>query len=397
MRRISLGFWMIVLAVVAVGGFLSSPLVYEGSSFMGAFVAVCVCIPVLAFERRSALPKLHAWVRTRNSFGFWIVILTVVAASGVFYSVVVYGGSPFVGAIFGLCICTPLLAFERGLIFPRLHLWMNSLPTFSFILVGLTIYYILINIGFALCGATLWSLGMVTTSFFDSVVLPPNVLLYTLGVTALMTFFLRVRELLGRDIFTSLVIGRYRQPVAEERVFLFIDLVGSTSFAEKHGDLRAQQFLGALFAEFAEPVRRHRGAIDDYVGDSAIITWPIERGIKDASCVRCVFDILDVIEANATQWLERFGQVPRLRAALHGGPVITAEIGVDHHKITYFGDTVNTTARLESLCRTLEAPVLISSDLVQRIKLSNDIKVKDLGFHGVKGRGQALGVIALTR
>ncbi len=45
------------------------------------------------------------------------------------------------------------------------------------------------------------------------------------------------------------------------------------------------------------------------------------------------------------------GQVPRLRAALHGGTIITAEIGIDHHKITYFGDTINTTARLESFAR----------------------------------------------
>jgi adenylate cyclase len=337
-------------------------------------------------------------VMRTNSWGFWALILTAVAMSGVIYAMVIYNGSPVVGAIFALCICIPVLTFERGVIFPRLHAWVNALPTFGFILVGLTIYYVLVNVGFAICGSILWSLGMLdSASFVDAVVLPPKILLYTLGVTALMTFFLRVRELLGRDIFTSLVIGRYRQPVAEERVFLFIDLVGSTSFAEKHGDLRAQQFLGALFAEFAEPVRRYRGAIDDYVGDSAIITWPIERGIKDANCVRCVFDILDIIEANTAQWLERFGQVPRLRAALHGGPIITAEIGVDHHKITYFGDTVNTTARLESLCRTLDAPVLISSDLVQRIKLSNDIKAKDLGLHGVKGRGQALGVIALTR
>lgn len=70
---------------------------------------------------------------------------------------------------------------------------------------------------------------------------------------------------------------------------------------------------------------------------------------------------------------------------------------MDHHKITYFGDTVNTTARLESLCRTLAAPVLISSELAQRMSFSNEIKANYLGMHGVKGRGQALGVMALTR
>ena len=113
--------------------------------------------------------------------------------------------------------------------------------------------------------------------------------------------------------------------------------------------------------------------------------------------MRCVFDILTAIEADAANWLKQYGQVPRLRAALHGGFVITAEIGVDHHKITYFGDTVNTTARLEGLCKTLNRPVLISSELAQRLTLPEMINGEDLGVHALKGRGQELGVMALAR
>ena len=123
----------------------------------------------------------------------------------------------------------------------------------------------------------------------------------------------------------------------------------------------------------------------------------MRRGIRNGNCVHCVFDILDAIEASKDKWIKRFGRIPRLRAALHGGPVVTAEIGVDHHKITYFGDTVNTTARLESQCRTLNAPVLISSDLAAQMDLSSDIKAECLGSHAVRGKGQSLGVMALSR
>ena len=82
---------------------------------------------------------------------------------------------------------------------------------------------------------------------------------------------------------------------------------------------------------------------------------------------------------------------------LHGGVIITAEIGVDHHKIAFFGDTVNTTARLESLCKSLGKQVLISSELAQRIKLPKTLDIEDLGAHAVKGRGQTLGVMALKQ
>ncbi|MEP7456430.1 adenylate/guanylate cyclase domain-containing protein [Phyllobacterium sp. SB3] len=316
------------------------------------------------------------------------------AAGGVAFAILTAKDSFIAGAVFGICLCVPIFAFERGVILQRLHAWTNQLPTFGFILAGLSIYYVLINIGFAIAGTAMWSIGFMSGSFMEATIIPPNILLYTLGVSAILTFILRVRELLGRDIFASLIVGRYRQPVNENRVFLFIDLAGSTSYAEKHGDLRAQQFLSALFTAYSGPVRRHRGTINDYVGDAALITWPLEKGIQDA---RCVFDVLDTIAASAPRWLEEFGQVPSLRAALHGGPVITAEIGVDHHKITYFGDTINTTARLEGLCRTLSAPVLISGELALRINFPADIITEQLGTHGVKGKGQPLAVVALKR
>ncbi|MGO7998419.1 adenylate/guanylate cyclase domain-containing protein, partial [Rhizobium ruizarguesonis] len=79
------------------------------------------------------------------------------------------------------------------------------------------------------------------------VIMPFEVFLYALAVCTMLIFFLRVRELLGREVFLSMLISRYRNPVKEERVFLFIDLVDATAFAEKHGDLRAQQLLSSLF------------------------------------------------------------------------------------------------------------------------------------------------------
>lgn len=179
-------------------------------------------------------------------------------------------------------------------------------------------------------------------------------------------------------------------------MFLFIDLAGSTSLAERFGDLRMQEYLGKLFAAMADPVLRYGGSIDDYVGDAAVITWPYDRAVADAACIRCVFDILEQIEADAHRWQKDYGEVPRLRAALHGGTIVAAEIGVDKHKITYFGDTVNTTARLEGLCRTLNRQVLISADLLRRLRPPVFVRAEDLGEHEVKGRGQKLAVLSLT-
>ncbi len=332
----------------------------------------------------------------RNTLVFWTLVVAAVAMSGVGYSLFVYGSRPHIGAIFSVFIAMPIIAFERRLVLSRYRNWLHGLATPSFLLFSLATYYGLMVAGYVTGGYLLKVSGAIHETWEQIFILPWNVVFYTFAVTGSIVFVLRVRDLLGSDIFTSLLTGRYRKPVSEERVFLFIDLVGSTSFAEKHGDLRTQEFLGALFTMLAEPVRRHRGAIDDYIGDAVIITWPLARGIRDARCVRCVFDIIDQIEADADRWMGKFGQMPRLRAALHGGEIITAEIGVDHHKIAYFGDTVNTTARLESLCRSLARPVLISEDLAQRMKLPSTVQAEYLGEHGLRGRGQPIGVIALT-
>ena len=326
----------------------------------------------------------------------WILIAIFIAATGIAYNLVFATGSPtYVGAIFALFCGLPLLAFERGMLAPGMHRWMHGLPTLAFFATALVLDFALISAGFAAAGTLLKSLGVLKGTWAQVTLLPADVFIYAIIMSAIVVFVLRVRELLGRDVFMALLSSRYRKPVSEERIFLFIDLVGSTAFAEEFGDLRAQQYLGSLFTTFAEPVRRRKGTIDDYIGDAAIVTWPLGRGIKDARCVRCVFDILDKIEAEADVWLAAYGRVPRLRAALHGGFIITAEIGVDHHKITYFGDTVNTTARLEQLCKTLDRQVLISAELASRLTLPEGILTEDLGEHAVRGRDQPLGIVAL--
>ena len=90
--------------------------------------------------------------------------------------------------------------------------------------------------------------------------------------------------------------------------------------------------------------------------------------------------------------------MPEFRAALHCGPLVTAEIGFERHKITYFGDVVNTTARLEALSKTLGIPVLASADLLGRIGgLPADLAAENLGFHAIRGRNERIAVAAIRQ
>ncbi|MFI5015681.1 MAG: adenylate/guanylate cyclase domain-containing protein [Hyphomicrobiales bacterium] len=329
----------------------------------------------------------------------WTVILLFSAAAGVFFNLAVLPyGRPMIGAVFGLFTGVPMLAFMRGMFLSGLQQRLRQLAFPLYAPASLAIYVAMIAASTALAGSLLWALGaMPGHSFWEVAIVSPVDLIYALSILAIIMFMLRVRDLIGGEVFLSLLTGRYHKPKSEERIFLFIDVVGSTQFAERFGDLRTQEYLGRFFASLAEPVRRYRGAIDDYVGDLAIVTWPLQRGIDDARCVRCVFALMEQISQDAKTWRSQFGTVPRFRAALHGGFVVAGEIGVDRHKIAYFGDTVNTTARLETLCRDLDEPVLISAEVLSRIKaLPADVRATNLGLHDLRGRDHPLAVAALS-
>jgi len=336
------------------------------------------------------LPQ-HKW--------FWVVILLAAAGAGLLYNFVfAAGASPMAGFTYGLCMGGAALAFDRGLILAGLQARIRRLPAGLYVPAAELAYVLMIVAGNVLGGLLVWTFGFTPDPLHDAIRMTPRVLAYALAVSALLVFVIRMRDLIGGEVFVNFLIGRYHRPVEEERIFLFLDVVGSTAFAETHGSLRAQEYLSAIFATLAEPVRRFQGSTDDYIGDMAMITWPMQRGLRDARCVDCLFAVRDRIEAEAAAWQARFGTVPRLRAALHGGSVVTAEVGVDRHKIAYFGDAVNVTSRVESLCRPLNVDILISQDLLARLPtLPEGVTARPLGSHALRGRAERLAVATLER
>jgi class 3 adenylate cyclase len=333
-----------------------------------------------------------------HRFSFWLIAPALGALAGVLYSMVFQFETLTNSAIRGALIGSPILLYERGFLFPRWRDRVRGAATPIFALVTIITYAAIIVLGNAAAGTVLHhSLGYMLNAR-NAMMMSQSGFIYSLSVSAATVFVFRLRDLIGPGLFISLLLGRYYRPTKEERIFLFLDVSGSARFADRHGDLEAQAYLGQIFNAMALPVRRSGGSIDDYVGDMALVTWTVSRGARDAACVRCVFDFAKVITDNAATWEARFGEVPQFRAALHCGSVVVAEIGFERHKISYFGDVVNTTARLEALSKTLNLPVLASGDLLACIgKLPSEFTAQDLGLHAIRGRSEPLAVAAIHR
>ena len=327
---------------------------------------------------------------------FYGVAPALGALAGLLYGALFEVGPLTGSAIRGAIIGTPIMLYERRLLFPALRERIRGLATPLFLLATVALYIAMIVAGNALASTVLNRLFRFMYSERNAMLMTDTGLLYALCISALVVFVFRVRDLIGPGVFANLLIGRYHRPISEERIFLFLDVTGSTRFADRYGAHAAQAYLGQVFNALALPVSRRRGSIDDYIGDLALVTWTMERGLRDAACLRCVFDFAARLEADAESWQSRFGQVPEFRAALHCGPVVTAEIGLERHKIAYFGDVVNTTARLEALSKSLDVRILVSADLLDRLgPLPDDLAVEDLGAHVLRGRAEPLAVASI--
>ncbi len=336
----------------------------------------------------------HDAVRS-SRVGFWIVAPAIGMLAGLLYGLI-FEIELLVSAIRGAFIGAPVLLYERGLLFQAWRTLVRRAATPIFVVATLATYIAMIAVGNAGAGTILHHAFGYMPNPRVAMLMSDAGLAYALAISALAAFVFRIRDLIGPRVFANLLIGRYHRPISEERIFLFLDVAGSTRFAERHGDLAAQRYLGAIFGALALPVQRSRGSIDDYVGDMALVSWTMEQGTRDAACLRCVFDFAEVIAADAERWLTEFGQVPDFRAALHCGSVVTAEIGLERHKIAYFGDTLNTTSRLESVAKELGVSILVSGDLLDRLgTLPGTIIVEDLGSRTVRGRHEPLRLAAV--
>src|SRR5206468_10144916 len=154
-------------------------------------------------------------------------------------------------------------------------------------------------------------------------------------------------------------------------------------------------FKNDFFHDRAGPVLETRGQIYQYVGDEAVVTWTVERGLRQGNCLRCVFLVSERIHEQKDRYLARYGIVPEFKAGLHGGPVVTAEIGDIKKDIVHSGATVNTAARVEAQCRPLERRVLVSEALFRWCPVPPEPGGEGMGDRELRGTSEALRLFRL--
>jgi adenylate cyclase len=119
----------------------------------------------------------------------------------------------------------------------RLRSWFRRLRFTTDLAISSTIVLALFLVGRAV-GQVATSLdpARFLTSFREAH------LLYALPFFVLLAvgtqFVLQMNRMIGANVLRYFVAGRYHRPTPEQRVFLFLDLEGSTALAERLGSAR---------------------------------------------------------------------------------------------------------------------------------------------------------------
>ena len=169
----------------------------------------------------------------------------------------------------------------------------------------------------------------------------------------------RVRDIFGRYVGTEVA-----QRALEERpelggedrkvAVLFIDVIGSTTFAVNHTPEEVVEELNKFFEHVVEVVHRNKGIINKFQGDAALAVFGAPLTVYDANSMAL----------QAARELRQELRGLRLQAGIGvaAGHVVAGHIGgADRFEYTVIGDAVNEAARLTELAKDTPGQVLTNS------------------------------------
>jgi len=213
-------------------------------------------------------------------------------------------------------------------------------------------------------------------------------------------FIIHINDYFGQGVLVNFLFGRYHTPKEEVRIFMFLDLKSSTSYAEQYGHLKYSYLIQDCFYELADIVYKRKAKVYQYVGDEVILTWEIECGVEDNNCIQTFFDFTKAIYKNKEYYKKKYGLIPEFKAGIHYGEVVITEVGGAKEEIAYHGDTVNTTARIQSVCSELKKRLIISADLLGMLhdkELDKKYHIVSEGITRLKGKKHEIGIFSVDK
>lgn len=219
---------------------------------------------------------------------------------------------------------------------------------------------------------------------------------YFLICSTIFSFIKIANEKFGSGVFFNILIGKYRTPKEEKRIFMFLDLQASTTIAEQLGHFKYSELIQDCFYDLNRIVSKYGAEIYQYVGDEAVLSWKYNKGIKNNNCVNLFFHFQKRIMKKQKFYRLKYNLVPVFKTGLHGGKLIVTEVGTVKKEIAYHGDVINTSARIQGECNKYNQLLLCSNVLIQDLDLINKFATEFIGDIELKGKGEKLKISSIN-
>jgi adenylate cyclase len=177
-------------------------------------------------------------------------------------------------------------------------------------------------------------------------------------------------------------------------VILMSDVRNFTSSSESLTPEQVVVDLNRYFSRMVEIIHSNHGIVDKFIGDGMLAYY----GLNDPShavsrALRSALQMQAEMEELRTKLSTPF----RIGIGIHAGEVIAGKIGsTEKLEFTVIGDVVNTAARLEGLSKELDAAIIVSSVVHDRLSAEGfSLPWTGMGERKLKGKGQVVDVYGI--
>lgn len=220
--------------------------------------------------------------------------------------------------------------------------------------------------------------------------------IYALVVNFTINLFIHIDWILGPGNLLNLIKGRYYYPKEDNQIFMFLDLKGSTTLAEKLGNVKYSELIQDCFYDLAI-VAKFGAKVYQYVGDEAVLTWSLKDGIEYNNCVKAFYAFKDELKKKEEYYISKYNEIPIFKAGLNSGIITITEVGEIKREIAYHGDTINTAARLQEECNKLGVDFIVSEKILDSLEKDSSISTKFEGEIVLRGKQGLIKMFSIWR
>ncbi|XP_061557320.1 guanylyl cyclase C [Phycodurus eques] len=184
--------------------------------------------------------------------------------------------------------------------------------------------------------------------------------------------------------------GRVEPELYEEVTVYFSDIVGFTTLCHYSTPMEVVDMLNEIYKNFDSVLDHHDVYKVETIGDAYMVASGLPKRNGDRHAVDIAHMALDILSFVGTFELQHLPDIPLwIRIGVHSGPCAAGVVGNKMPRYCLFGDTVNTTSRMESTGLPLRIHVSQSTiNILQRTDCKFEYEQR--GETYLKGKGKEM-------